>query len=68
MGATFARCQIILHMDDAEKASARLPAFRRFMADLGLRDDDDFKRRFDSLLAFLPYIQKVCEFILQTRA
>lgn len=68
MGATFARCQIILHMDDAEKASLRLPVFRRFMADLGLRDDDDFKCRFDSLLVFLPDIQKVCESIPQTRA
>lgn len=68
MGATFARCQIILRLDDTQKADARLPAFRRFMADLGLRDGGDFQSRFVSLLAFLPDVQAVCEAILQARA
>ena len=68
MGATFARCHIILQMDAPALYVQRLRAFRRFMADIGLSRSEDYVRRFQSLLALLPEIEKTTECIVRTRA
>ena len=68
MGATFARCHIILRMDAPAVYEQRLCAFRRFMADIGLSCGEDYVRRYRSLLNFLPEIEKIAEEIIRTRA
>ena len=55
-------------MDAPKTHAQRLPAFRRFMADLGIHEDADFLARFQSLLSFLPEIEARCEQILQSRS
>ena len=67
MGATFARCQTVLELDDPGLAARRMPAFRAFMAGIGIANDGDFHCRFAKLTSFLPEVERAAERIMRTR-
>lgn len=67
MGATFARCQTVLELDDPRLAARRMPAFRAFMAGIGIANDGDFCCRFAKLTSFLPEVERAAERIMRTR-
>lgn len=67
MGATFARCQIILDLDDPALGARRLEAFRAFLEDLGLRDEGDFTSRSRKVLEFLPELEDLAREVASRR-
>lgn len=67
MAATFARCHLILLMDGSPAYETRLPAFRAFLAELGIRQPEDFLRRGRGLLAFLPELERAAGEIMARR-
>lgn len=68
MAATFARCHAILSMDAPGLHAQRLPAFRAFMAEIGIPDPTAFPARNKALLTFLPEVEATAGIILQKRA
>lgn len=65
IGATFARCHTILAEDaPIEVQQSFMPAFVAFMADLGISCEEDFIRRKEATLQFLPKIWDVAEDII----
>ncbi|MEH2936639.1 hypothetical protein [Acutalibacter sp. JLR.KK004] len=67
MLATFARCHIILDMDNPALSGERLPAFQAFLADLGISREEDIASRLQSLAAFLPDLEKAAGEIIDQR-
>lgn len=67
MLATFARCHIILDMDNPAQSQQRLPAFRAFLEDLGICRGEDISVRLQGLAAFLPDLEKAAGKIMDLR-
>lgn len=67
MLATFARCHIILDMDNPAQSQQRLPAFRAFLEDLGICREEDISARLQGLAAFLPDLEKAAGKIMDLR-
>ena len=59
MLATFARCHIILDMDDPGASTQRLPALWAFLRDLGIGREEDFGLRLAQLADFLPALRAI---------
>lgn len=62
--ATFARCHKILAADAPDLGTSLFPAFEAAVADLGITRADDFPRRADSVIRFLPRLWRTTEAIL----
>ena len=67
MGATFARCQIILEMDDPQTARRRLAAFQAFFEDLGLGTQEGLRRRREEVLNALPWLEALAREVSRRR-
>ncbi|ASO21028.1 hypothetical protein FHR81_001997 [Actinoalloteichus hoggarensis] len=63
--ATFARCHAVLAADAPELDVRREPAFRAAVADLGITDTGDLRRRADEVLRFLPRLVEIAEPVLR---
>ncbi len=64
IAATFARCHKIFEADAPLKQQIYLPAFKNIMSDLGFNSNEDFIRRADEVIKFLPGLWDVTESIL----
>ncbi|MDF2958898.1 MAG: hypothetical protein K0S39_633 [Paenibacillus sp.] len=63
--ATFARCHKILAADASPDLQRELaPAFDAIIADLGITSTDDFIRRAENVMQFLPRLWEITEAIL----
>ncbi|MFE7386104.1 hypothetical protein [Streptomyces sp. NPDC057582] len=64
--ATFARCHTVLAADAPGLHTARMPAFRAAVADLGITSTDDLLRRGAEVGRFLPRLRRTAEEILES--
>lgn len=65
IAATFARCHIIFEADaPQEMQQMYAPAFENMMSDLGLASTEDFERRVEEVISFLPRLWQVTQDIL----
>lgn len=63
--ATFARCYIIFEADaPLEMQQMYAPAFENMMSDLGLASREDFARRVEEVINFLPRLWEVTQDII----
>ncbi|WP_225827512.1 hypothetical protein [Streptomyces naphthomycinicus] len=62
--ATFARCHKILAADDPALHEELAPAFSDLLADLGILDSEDLRRRGEATRACLPELWKVAEDVM----
>ena len=67
MLATFARCHIILGLDAPALERERLPVFRAFLEDLGIRGPADFAERMKKLVDYLPEVGRLAGEIIRRR-
>lgn len=64
LGATFARCLTILHMDGNPAYARHLDAFCGFLAALGILKGEDIDARIAALPAFLDEVEQMAERVL----
>ncbi|MFV5993436.1 hypothetical protein ACNPQM_13545 [Streptomyces sp. NPDC056231] len=64
--ATFARCHTVLAADAPGLHTARMPAFRAAVADLGITSTGDLLRRGAEVGRFLPRLRRTAEEILES--
>lgn len=67
MLVTFARCHIILDMDEPGLSAERLPALRGFLRELGVSGEEDIAERLRAVRGFLPGLKETVEDILCKR-
>ena len=61
---TYARCHKIFEADLPLKQQLYLPAFKNIMSDLGFHSNEDFIRRAEEVIKFLPDLWEVTESII----
>src|SRR5690606_41025743 len=62
--ATWCRCMIVFHNDAPALAAQFEPGFRATVADLGVADLDDLRRRAGEVIAGLPRLKLVAAAIM----
>jgi len=67
MLVTFARCHIILDMDEPGLSAKRLPLLLGFLRELGISGEEDIAQRLQAVRGFLPELKKTVADILCKR-